>query len=36
MKVSSDFSASAAWGEKKSKEEGIILLTGEGMSGLLG
>ncbi|KAL5195834.1 hypothetical protein HKD37_20G057598 [Glycine soja] len=35
-RVSSDFSASAAWGEKKSKEEGIILLTGEGMSGLLG
>ncbi|KAL5195833.1 hypothetical protein HKD37_20G057598 [Glycine soja] len=25
-----------SWGEKKSKEEGIILLTGEGMSGLLG
>jgi len=33
LKVPSAFFSSAAWGEKESKEEGIILLTGEGPSG---
>jgi len=36
LKVPSVFFSSAAWGEKESKEEGIILLTGEGTSGACG